>query len=115
MDSFYNIPKSTKYKYIICPDINCKGFMDDFIQCSVSETTIKMFPEDNFQICPHIDKALKVVFCHWGHPIEDVVNCSDWQRADCKCGFCSFSRMSDITYRIPLEKYEKFKNKKMEQ
>lgn len=113
MNPLNNIPKSTKYKYIICPDMNCGGFYNKFMQCEVSKTTIELFPKDNFKICPYVDKALKVVFCHYGHPIEGTVNCSDWQRADCECGSCSFSRMSDTTYRIPLERYEEFKNKQL--
>lgn len=101
----------TKVKYIICPDINCSGFMHDHMQCRVSDTTIKLFPNEGFKTCPLLDTAKLVVFCHYGHPIEDAVNTSSWRRADCKvkdCHSSTFARMSTTTIRIPLNKYSEF-------
>lgn len=99
------------YKYIICPDINCKGWFDKHLQCEVTKSMIELFPNDGLKECPYLDKAMKVVFCYWGHPIESKVNSSNWQRADCitdGCHSCSFARMSETSYRIPLELYEEF-------
>lgn len=109
----FKMPKfiNRKYKYIICPDIKCRGWFDDYLQCEVSEATIELSPEKGYKMCPHLDKAKKVVFCHFGHHIESKVNSSDWQRADCEddgCYSMTFARMSNTTIRIPLEKYEKF-------
>ena len=101
----------TKFKYIICPNMNCSGFMHDHLQCSISNTTIKLFPDENFKTCPHLDTAKLVVFCHYGHPIESTVNCSSWQRADCQvkdCHSSTFARMSNTIIRIPLDKYTEF-------
>lgn len=101
----------TSFRYIICPDIKCSGFMDIDQQCRISETTIKLFPDDNLKVCPHLDTAKLVVFCHYGHPIEDVVNTSSWRRTDCEvkdCHSSTFARMSTTTIRIPLNKYAEF-------
>jgi hypothetical protein len=98
-------------KYIICPDMKCKGFLLDHLQCQTSKTTLELFPNCGYKLCPHLDTAKKVVFCSYGHPIESKVNSSNWQRADCTykdCYSSTFTRMSNITYRIPLDKYEEF-------
>jgi len=108
-----NLPKdrNTKTKYVICPDISCTGFMEDRLRCQNSKITQDLFPNEDIQLCPHLDTAKKVVFCHWGHPIEDRVNSSNWQRADChveNCHSMSFARMSKTTVRIDLNEYEEF-------
>ena len=98
-------------RYIICPDTTCNGFLLDHLQCRNTEWDIENFPELNLELCPHLDRAKKVVFCYFGHPIESKVNSSDWERADCRVKDChSFTsaRMSRITHRIPLERYEEF-------
>lgn len=102
---------SRKARYIICPDMKCKGFESDYLQCTNSETTLKLFPNKGYKLCPHLDKAKMVVFCYHGHPIEEEVNCSTWTRSVCEhdnCHSISFSKMSSTTYRIPLDKYEEF-------
>lgn len=100
-----------KAKYIICPDITCNGFFELYCQCFLRNTAIELFPERNYKLCPNLDKAKLVVFCAYGHAIEEVVNCLHWTRSDCKelnCNSLTFSKMSETTYRIPLEKYEEF-------
>jgi Zn-finger protein len=108
-------------RYVICPDTDCPGFVEDKLRCENTKVTQDLFPNDNIKLCPHLDKAKMVVFCYWGHPIEFEVNVSSWIRADCKvkdCHSCTFSLGSNITHRIPLDKYEEFlklplKNKKL--
>ena len=110
--TFESVIKSTKRRYIVCPDINCTGFTDDILRCTLTNYAISLEPERNLKPCPHIDKAKMVVFCSCGEPLEEVVNCSSWSHSRChKCGGISFSKMSTTTHRIPIDKYEDFKNK----
>lgn len=112
----HNIPKTTKTRYIVCPDISCKGFEAEICWCTLTQYAIDsgFIPPDKgeVKICPHLDKALMVVFCHYGHAIEEVVNCSSWAHSKCKtCNSTSFSKMSTTTYKIPIDEYEEFKNR----
>ncbi len=101
--------RKTGCRYIICPDLECPGWMMDHLQCENSRTTQELFPDGGYELCPHLDRAKKVVFCHYGHPIEERVNSSNWTHSLCpECHSMSFDKMSTMTYRIPLEKYEEF-------
>jgi hypothetical protein len=106
---------NTKDRYIICPDMTCDGFYDQHLRCTLTKTSIDMFPELNLKQCPHIDDAKLVVFCDNGHPMTHKLTTSVWSHSKCvTCGGISFSKMSDITWRIPLDKYNEFINLKFE-
>lgn len=105
----------TNATYIICPNMKCRGFLKDIIQCTISESTVKLFPELKLKTCPHLNEAKLVVFCSNKHSIESKITINSWIRADCSepnCNSCSFARMSNIKIRIPLKDYINFKNKK---
>ena len=112
----HNIPKTTKARYIICPELSCKGFEAEVCWCTLTQRAIdnNFIPSDKgeVKICPHLDKALMVVFCHYNHVMEEIVNCDTWTRSDCKnCTSMSFAKMSTTTYKIPIDEYEEFKNR----
>lgn len=105
----------TNAVYIVCPNMKCKGFFKDRLQCTISESAIKLFPELKLKICPHSNEAKLVVFCSNKHPIESKITINSFTRADCSeanCNSCSFARMSNIKIRVSLKDYINFKNKK---
>ena len=101
-------------RYIICPDVTCKGFTERFDWCRETEYGVELSKKVHnidSKICPHIDKAKSVVFCPHDHPIERKVNIGGWHRADCNyedCHSCSFVLASNVVMRIPLDRYDEF-------
>jgi hypothetical protein len=98
-------------RYIICPDLRCKGWYEKHLRCLNTKYTLELFPNDGYKLCPKIDKAKSIVFCHYGHPIEFKVNESGWTRADCdykNCYSMTFTLGSNTYIRIPLKLLNKF-------
>lgn len=95
-----------KVRYIICPNMTCKGWYEDQLRCIKSNWYNESTP-----ICPHLKTAKTIVFCYYGHPIMLGVNHSSFLRVDCthpNCGSLTFSLLSNRFYRIPLELLDEF-------
>jgi hypothetical protein len=87
--------------YIICPDLECSGFVEERIRCT------NMLENK----CPRYNEAKKILFCYRGHPNILKVDESAWKRMDCShdgCYASSFSLASGEYWRIPLNKLEEF-------
>lgn len=89
--------------YIICPDINCDGFYESYMQC------LRMSDEYG-KMCPKKDEAYRIHLDYYNHHIKVPINKSQWQRLECECGSCVFQ--SGVNYwRISKEDYENWVNK----